>query len=558
MMHNQVVKTDILVIGAGPAGLAFALHYMNLASQHRGVQTQPARLPTSVLVLEKGGAVGDHTLSGAIVNPVALHELLPDFGEHDFPFEAPVVQDDMMIFTKGRAFRLPFHPRYMSNTGNYIVRLGKAVRWMSQIAERKGVEILTGISAQELLFRDGKLAGIRINATGIDSHGAHRVNYQPPTDVFAKLIVLADGSRGNLTRDLVSTLDLARGRNPQVYSLGVKEVWEVPQGAFQKGRIVHSLGFPLKHDQFGGGFIYGLDDTQVAIGLVSGLDITDPTFDTHRALQMYKKHPFVTAIIREGKLVRYGAKTIPEGGLFAMPRLCHDNVMIVGDAAGFLAMPSLKGVHLAIRSGMLAARTAVDALENNDTSRTRLALYERLFRESASYRELYPLRNFRQSFACNVFLGGLHFGAQLVTGGRGLSFSGRLRMEEDRASCARVGKLNGRIFGHGTDFDKTISFDKETELYFSGTRHSEEQPSHIRVARPEVCGECLEAYGGPCQHFCPAQVFEIGTDPRTGLKSLTLHPSNCVHCKTCDIRDPCSNVTWSTPYGGDGPKYRNM
>ena len=509
-------------------------------------------------MLDKGGAVGDHTLSGAIVNPVAVSELLPDVVEHDFPFETPVVQDDIMIFTRDRAFRLPFHPPYMSNRGNYIVALGKLVRWMSEIAERKGVEILTGMSAQELLFRDGKLAGIRTNATGIDDHGNPRVNYQPPTDVFAKLIILADGARGNLTRDLIMALDLAKGRNPQVYSLGVKEVWEVPEGAFQEGRIVHSLGFPLKLDQFGGGFIYGLTGTQVAIGLVSGLDIADPTFDTHRALQMYKRHPFVTAIIRKGELVRYGAKAIPEGGLFALPQLYHDNVMIVGDAAGFLSMPSLKGVHLAMRSGMLAARTALDALENNDTSRTRLALYERLFQKSAAHRELYAVRNFRQGFARNVILGGLQFGAQLVTGGRGQTFSGRLTMEEDRARCVRLSKLNGRLFGNGAAFDKRITFDKETELYFSGTRHDEEQPSHVRVPRPEVCEECFEAYGGPCQYFCPAQVFEIGPDPLTGRKRLTLHPANCVHCKTCDIRDPFSNVTWCTPYGGDGPKYQNM
>jgi electron-transferring-flavoprotein dehydrogenase len=557
-MDNPVVETDILVIGSGPAGLAFAIHYMDLARQHGADQAQPARLPTSVLVLEKGGAVGDHTLSGAIVNPAVLRELLPDVAEHDFPFESPVVQDDTMIFTRRRAFRLPFHPPYMSNKGNSIVTLGKLVRWMSRIAERKGVEILTGMSAQELLFRDGTLAGIRTNATGIDEQGKPRANYQPPTDVYAKLVILADGARGNLTRDLVRTLDLDQGRNPQVYSLGVKEVWDVPEGAFQQGRIVHSLGYPLALDQFGGGFIYGLTARQVAIGVVSGLDIADPTFDTHRALQMYKAHPFVTAIIRDGKLARYGAKTIPEGGLFALPRLYHDNVMIVGDAAGFLAMPSLKGVHLAMRSGMLAARTALDALQNRDTSRARLALYEKLFRESAAHRELHPVRNFRQGFARNLILGGLQFGAQLVTGGRGLSFSGRLTMEEDRAGCTCASTPNGRAFGNGAAFDKRISFDKETELYFSGTRHDEEQPSHVRVPRPEVCEECIEACGGPCQYFCPAQVFEIGADPRTARKVLTLHPANCVHCKTCDIRDPFSNVTWSPPYGGDGPKYQDM
>ncbi len=557
-MHMPVVETDVLVVGGGPAGLAFAIHYADMARRHNEDASQTVKIPDRVMVLEKASAAGNHTLSGAVINPSALRELLPDLDAKDFPFETAVVRDDTMIFTKDGAFELPFSPPYMSNKGNYVVMLGKLVRWLAEIAEKKNVQVFSGFSARELVFENGQLAGIRTGATGIDHQGNPMANYQPPTEVRAKLVILAEGPRGSLTRDLIKALDLAKGRNPQVYSLGVKELWEIPEGAFEKGRIVHSLGYPLGIDQFGGGFIYGVTKTLVAIGVVAGLDIADPSFDTQRALQIYKNHPFVSRIIKDGKLLRYGAKTIPEGGLFALPQLYHDKVMIVGDAAGFLAMPSLKGVDSSMRSGMLAARAACDALKANDASASRLSLYEKLFKASPIYKELYPVRNFRQAFKANLLLGAFQFGTQLVTGGRGLSASGRLTMAEDRAHCRPMRTSQAKASAAAGSCAAGFSVDKETAIFFSGTKHDEEQPSHIQVPSAAVCDECIRTYGGPCQHFCPAQVFEISADPKTGKKSLKLHPSNCVHCKTCDIRDPYGNVIWQTPYGGDGPEYENM
>ncbi len=565
-MKNQTVETDILIVGAGPAGLAAAIHFADLIRRHNESvekgEAKETKLPLKVTLLEKGNAVGQHTLSGAVINPVSLRELLPEVAEKDFPFETPVLKEDILFFTANKSYTLPFHPPYMANKGNYIASLGKVARWLADIAEKKGVQIFTGFSAHEFLFENGKVVGIRTGASGIDKHGHPMANYQPPTDVRAKITFLAEGPRGHLTKMLVNKFNLSENRNPQVYSLGVKEVWEVPAGAIEAGSVVHSMGYPLSADQFGGGFIYGLSKNLVSIGLVVGLDYTDPTFDTHHAFQIYKKHPAVARILKNGKLVRYGAKTIPEGGFFSIPQLYHDNVMIVGDSAGFLAMPSLKGIHLAVQSGMLAAQTALTAIKKNDTSAAQLSLYEELFKKSPAYKELYAVRNFRQAFKTNLYLGIIRFGIQFLTGGRGLSLSGKLKLKEDGYHYRPIKDLVGKTFLEQKKdeliFDKNLTFDKETDIFYSGTKHDEEQPSHIVVPDAGTCQVCIEKYDAPCQRFCPAQVFEIAADAKTGKRGLTLHPSNCVHCKTCDIKDPYANVTWLTPYGGDGPEYENM
>ncbi len=565
-MKNQTVETDILIVGGGPAGLAAAIHLADLirppASGAAGAAPAVPKLPYKIMLLEKANTMGNHSLSGAVINPAPLRELLPEVPEKDFPFDTPVTKDGVFFFTKDKAYEFPFHPPYMNNKGNVIVTLGKVVRWLSEIAEKKGVQIFSGFSAHELIFDNGKVVGARAGASGIDKHGAPMANYQPPTDVRAKITILAEGTRGHLTKVLVDKLGLARDRNPQIYSLGVKEVWEIPEGNFEVGRVMHTLGFPVDFDQFGGGFIYGIGKNQVVLGLCVGLDYTDPTFDTHHAFQIYKKHSFVAKLLKGGRMSRYGAKTIPEGGLFAIPKLYDDNVMILGDSAGMLAMPSLKGVHLAVQSGMLAAKTALEALKKNDTSSAQLSLYEKMFKESPIYKELYPVRNFRQAFKSNLFLGMLQFGTQLITGGRGLTLSGRLTMEEDGKHYRPIKQLRGKTFMERYKdelvFDKTLTFDKELDIYFSGTKHDEEQPSHIVVPSANACQKCIEVFAAPCERFCPAQVFEIVGDAKTGKKELKLHPSNCVHCKTCDIKDPYENVTWLTPYGGDGPEYENM
>ncbi len=565
-MENQIIETDILIIGGGPAGLAAAIHFADLICQHNeAVESRSldgAKLPLNVMLLEKAHAIGNHTLSGAVINPVSLRQLLPGVADKDMPFESPVLNEEIKFLTQDKSFMLPFRPPYMSNEGNYISCLGRVVGWLAGIAEKKGAQIFTGFSGCELLFENGKVVGVRTGASGIDKHGIPLPNYQPPTDVRAKITILAEGTRGYLAKALIKQLGLSRNSNPQIYSLGVKEVWKIPEGAFQPGHVIHTLGYPLDFNQFGGGFIYGLAKDLVAVGLAVGLDYNDPTFDIHHALQIYKKHPFILRILKDGKIAGYGAKTIPEGGFFAMPQLYHDNVMITGDSSGFTAMPSLKGVHLAIQSGMLAAKTAFGAIKKNNTSDEQLAIYEELFKKSPAYKELYAVRNFRQSFKTNLFFGMLGFGAQILTGGRGLSLSGRLTTKEDYKHCRLLKKLEGGSFLERNKdrlvFDDRITFDKEADLFYSGTKHNEEQPSHIVVPSADICQECIEKYDAPCQRFCPSKVFEIIADPKTGKKELLLHPSNCLHCKTCDIKDPFENAIWQPPYGGDGPRYEDM
>ncbi|MBF0504304.1 MAG: 4Fe-4S dicluster domain-containing protein [Candidatus Omnitrophica bacterium] len=547
MSNDNLIETDVLVIGGGPAGLAFAIHYADLSKKNN--------LPIKVMILEKAAVLGNHTLSGAVMNLKNISQLLPDVDLTTIPTQTPVQQEEILFLTKKNAFALPFHPKAMSNKGNHILSLGAMVRWLGQIAEQKGVEIFAGVAGHEPIFENGKLVGVFTGASGLDHEGKPMANYQPPTEVRAKIIILAEGSRGHLTKKLIEKYSLAQDKNPQVYSLGVKEVWEVPEGAFLQGRVCHTLGFPLSSDQFGGGFVYGFSKTQVVIGFCSGLDYSNPAFDPHGALQMYKTHPRIAGIIKNGKLIKYGAKNIPEGGLFSLPKLYHDNFMLIGDAAGMVAMPSLKGIHLGIKAGMTAAQAAFEAIKAQDTSKETLSLYEKLFKDTPEYRELYASRNFRQCFTSNLYFGFLKFGINLITGGRGLSLSGKSKLEADYKHCETASKDNHLP---KVAFDNKMLFDKEADLFFSGTKHNEEQPCHILISSRDTCVDCIERFEAPCQHFCPAQVFELSRDAQTNKGKIILHPSNCVHCKTCDIKDPFQNVTWVPPYGADGPQYDNM
>ena len=564
---NDSVNTDVLIVGGGTSGLATAIHLADLITAHNkkveAGEIKAENLPLSIVVIEKGSSIGSHSLSGAVVNPRAFKKLLPDVPADQYPIESPVTKSELFFLTKRQALFAPFHPPYMGNKGNSVASVGKIARWLAGIAGQKGVQIFSGFAAQEILWNNGVVAGVKTGDSGVDKDGNKKLNYQAGTKVNAKVTVLAEGPRGSLTKELTAKLGLAADKNPQVYSTGIKELWRVPEGVFEKGRVVHTMGYPLGFGQFGGGFIYGLGNNLVALGLVIGLDYHDPTFDPHNAFQIYKTHPFVKKILKDGKLLRYGAKTIPEGGLFSMPRAYDHGVMMVGDGAGFVSMPALKGIHLGIESGMLAAQTIFEALKKNDFSKDQLSLYDTLFKTSAPFKELKPVRNFRQGFKRNLFFGMIHFGLQLFTGGRGLSLSGKLKMEEDGECRQKLTEIQGRSFVEKFKkdlvFDKTLTFDKVTDVFFSGTQHDEHQPCHLIVPDIEVCRKyCIPVYGGPCQHFCPAEVYEIFTDHKTGKKDLRLHPTNCVHCKTCDIKDPFKNINWVPPYGGDGPEYENL
>jgi electron-transferring-flavoprotein dehydrogenase len=552
MNFNDTISTDVLIIGGGPAGLATSIHLAEILSQ-RGQKKR-------ILLVEKGRAIGSHILSGAVIKASVFNELLPGVDFAEIPFNARVTRDRTVLLTEKRSLSLPFHLPYMNNNGNYTASLGQICRYLAAKAEEKGVEIYTGFAVDEILYKDGKVTGAKTKDTGLDHHGHRLENFQEGTSIEAKVTVFAEGTRGSLTKMLIKEFNLDNDRNEQVYSLGCKEVWSVPPGNIEAGQVYHTMGFPLGNDEFGGGFIYGLNENKVAVGLVVGLDYKDPTFDVHDAFQIWKTSSFVSKILKGGKLTEYGAKTLPEGGYYAIPKLFVDNALIVGDSAGLVTMPALKGVHLAIRSGMLAAQAIAGALSNNDTSEKSLQQYEILLRNSDIQKEMYPVRNFRQGFAKGLIIGGLHFGTQLITGGAG--FFGRLRSHADNLATLKLSELKKKPFKERfkgkLEFDKVLTFDKSTDVYHSGVYHDEQQVVHLQINDPENFNTVnIEEYGAPEQFYCSSEVYELHTN-KAGKKELRIHAENCMHCKTCDIKSPGKGITWVVPNGGNGPDFQNM
>ena len=554
MNKENTVLTDILIIGAGPSGLSTAIHLADLLKQNN--------LQRRILLIEKGSSVGSHILSGAVICPEILTELLPETPFVDFPLDTKVTKDKLWLLSEKHAIVPPIHiPGMGSNVGNYAISLGQLCRFLATKAEEKGVEIYTGFAVSEVLHdENGKICGAKTIDTGIDHHGKALENFQPGTRIEAKLTIFAEGTRGSLTKTVVNKLNLQKDKNPQVYSLGCKEIWSIPEGNIKAGEVYHTMGYPANLHEFGGGFIYGLTNNRVALGLVVGLDYADPTFDVHAAFQVWKTHPKIAKILNGGKLLEFGAKTLPEGGWFSLPKLYTDNAMIVGDSAGFLVMPALKGVHLAIRSGMLAAETAAEALAKNDFSESILKEYEAKVNASQIYKEMYSKRNFRQAFAKGIIMGGVHYGTQMVSCGAG--FCGKLPAETDAETTKTVAGFHKKPFkarfADKLDFDKILTFDKVTDVYFSGSQHDEEQICHLRVNNlASYQATNIPEYNAPCQYFCPAEVYELHTD-REGHKELRIHYENCVHCKTCDIKEPVDGITWTVPNGGNGPEYQNM
>ncbi len=448
----------------------------------------------------------------------------------------------------------------MNNLGNYTASLGQICKYLAIKAEEKGVEIYTGFAVDEILYKDGKVIGAKTKDTGIDHHGNQLENFQAGTRIEAKITIFAEGTRGSLTKMLIQKYNLDKDKNEQIYSLGCKELWSVPQGNIEAGQVYHTMGYPLNNDEFGGGFIYGLKDNKVAIGIVVGLDYKDPSFDVHDAMQIWKTTSFVSKILKGGKLVEYGAKTLPEGGYYSIPKLYVDNALIVGDSAGLVVMPALKGVHLAIKSGMLAAQTASNALLNNDTSEKSLQQYETLLNNSSIRKEMYPVRNFRQGFANGLIAGGFQFGTQLITGGAG--FLGRLKTHPDSQTTQKLSEYKGKPFRERfkgkLDFDKVLTFDKATDIYHSGVYHDEQQVVHLHINNPENYNAVnIEQYGAPEQFYCSSEVYELHVN-KDGHKELRIHAENCMHCRTCDIKAPGEGITWVVPNGGNGPDFQNM
>src|SRR6267143_6300084 len=549
-VQREQLEAEVLIVGAGPAGLACALHLANLIKKHNAVGAKPQLSAENIYVLEKGREIGAHQLSGAIMNPKALAELLPDF-EKFAPLDTPVTDDAALLFTKGSSIRFPITPPPFKNKGNYVVSLSKVTKWLGGLVEKAGGNLFTQFGGAQLIYEREGIAGVITEDKGIDKHGKPKDNYTPGYELRAKVTLLAEGPRGSLTKQLVEKKKLDN-INPQIYSIGVKELWDVQPGRIQPGYVAHTLGWPVPTNMYGGGWIYGLTNNRVSIGLVIGLEYSDPQFDPHEGFQIWKTHPFVKNILEGGKLVRYGAKTIPAGGWYSMPRPYVDGGLIIGDSASFLDSQRLKGIHMAIKSGMLAAETIFDALKAGDTSAAKLSAFQKKVEESYIKKELRLVRNFHQSFQYGLLGGLFHAGLQFVTGGRGLVDPMR----------GRPGYEHYHKDGHPPrerfKGDGKLTFDRLTDVYHSGTRHEEDQPCHLIVHDLNVCAtKCVEEYGNPCQYFCPAAVYEMVKETSGGLK-LKISAANCVHCKTCDIADPYQIIDWVVPEGGGGPNYEGM
>jgi electron-transferring-flavoprotein dehydrogenase len=559
MAERDQLEVDVLIVGGGPAGLAAAIKLRQLAKE-RG------REELGVMVIEKSGDIGSHGISGAVVDPKGFDELLPGWRD-SAPIEAPVGPDAMWYLTTTGKIAVPplMVPPPLKNAGKYVSSLQRLAKWLGGVAEEHGADVFPAFPGQELLWDGDRVIGVRVGDKGVDHNGNPKANYEPGPDLLAKVVIIAEGVRGTLAKQAIAKLGLDADRYPQVYAAGIKELWQCKPGSVVAGSVLHTFGFPLPNETFGGGFIYGMKDDVLDIGMVTGLDYKDPTTDPHDNLQRYKQHPAIAALLEGAKLLRYGAKAIPEGGLYAMPRPYADGLLLTGDSGGFLNGMRLKGIHLAVKSGILAAETAFDAIVADSTDAQTLSAFETAFRNSWAYDELHAARNFHQGFKGGLFAGMLNAGLSIYAGGRAFGVIDKLHGEAGYDQMKKLSERAPRAIETRATIDNVLTFDKLTDVFNSGTMHDEDQVAHLHVADTSICADrCTVEYGNPCQYFCPAKVYEPlfnqtsenGTTKVDGR--LQINFSNCVHCKTCDIMDPYQIITWVPPQGGEGPVYTGM
>jgi electron-transferring-flavoprotein dehydrogenase len=565
-VRRETMEADVLIVGGGAAGLAAALHLQNSIARHNeavasGSSAGPAIPEQMIVVLEKGAEIGAHSLSGAVMNPVALAELMPDFREQGAPIDCAVERD--AVYYLGRDFQLkfPFTPPQFKNEGNLLISLAKLNRWLGQQCEARGINVFPGFAAVEALYEGDRVVGVRTGDKGRDKNGARKANFEPGMILRAKLTIFAEGTRGSLFKKVAERLGLAKGKNPDVYEEGVKEVVQMPPGTVQAGQVIHTMGFPL-YKTMGGTFIYTYPNDQIVVGLVGYLDTADPLFDPHRELQKLKTHPFLRKMLEGGRVIAYGGKTLPAGGWYSMPKLFANGMLVAGDSAGMVDVKRLKGIHLSIKAGMLAAETALEAIVAGDFSEARLAAYAAKVDASYIRDELWQSRNAHQALSKGILVGAPLLALQEVTGGRGLCDKMPIEHRDAQATERALEVWGADALANADNQlpkpDGTLFFDKLGSVYLTGTMHDEDSPCHLLVPNRDICREeCHPKYNSPCNHFCPASVYEMVADEeRPGKKRLQINFTNCIHCKTCDIKCPFENIEWTAPEGGGGPNYK--
>ena len=534
---------DVAIVGAGPSGLAAAIRLKQLSAE-KGREI-------SVCVLEKGSEVGAHILSGAVLEPRALNELIPDWKEKGAPLNTPATEDRFLFLTKKRAIRLPTPPQ-MHNEGNYIVSLGNVCRWLATQAEELGVEIFPGFAAAETLFEDGRVVGIATGDMGIGKDGQRTGNFTPGVEIHARLTVFAEGVRGSLSKALIEKFDLRKDAQPQTYGIGIKELWEIDPAKHHAGRIVHTVGWPLDFETYGGSFLYHLENNQVAVGYVIGLDYKNPYLSPFEEFQRFKTHPAIRPIFEGGRRIAYGARAINEGGLQSIPELVMPGAAIIGCSAGFVNVPKIKGSHTAMKSGMLLAEAAFDALATDGPVGT-LDAYPAALKASWVWEELSAVRNIRPGFTKGLVVG-MANGALETYVLRGKS-PWTLKHHPDNESLRPAAASVPIEYPKP---DGKVSFDRLSSVFLSNTNHEENQPAHLTLKDASVPVDYnLAIYDAPEQRYCPAGVYEIVREGSAAPR-LQINAQNCVHCKTCDIKDPSQNIVWVVPEGGGGPNYPNM
>lgn len=555
MPERETLEVDVLIVGGGPAGLSAALRLAQLQKAKGGE-------PLAIAVIEKGREAGIHQLSGALLDPSTLKDLVPDYEAKKAPLGTPVDNDNIYFLTEGGKFRLPITPPPFQNHGNSIISLSQFTKWLAEQVEAEGIDLFWGFPGQHVLIEEGtrRVVGVRTGDRGIGKDGKPKGAFEPGADIRAKVTIFADGVRGHLTKQLYRELQVGAGAEPAQFAIGIKELWEIPEGRLKPGTVIHTLGYPLREDEFGGSWLYAMEGNRLSIGFVVGLEYKDPLFDPHAAFQHFKRHPLIAGILDGGTVVRYGAKALPEGGWNTQPQLYVDGALIVGDAANFVNSMRLKGIHLAMRSGMLAAETAFDAVNAGNTSAAALSAYKARVDASAIKSELYPVRSVHQAFGAGLMAGSAAAGLAMISNGALLGdlpgHAGNRQMQKI-SDYYGLAKRDILVPSNAAPIDRKLTFDKVTGAHYSGTHHDEDQPVHLLV-HTEVCHSiCGSEYGHPCVRFCPASVYEM-VDDGAGGRRLQINASNCVHCKTCDIMDPYGVITWVAPEGGEGPSYEGM